>query len=227
MTDVLTRESVTWTDVTWDGVDWGADEDTPEVSALGWRVYRALGPGMTGLDADNGYAHLDVCAVISEPLVEPDSLGRDFGQVWDVDSRQGGQLDHAAQYVGVTRPPTYDDEQMRTLIRERPAYQRGSPEAIVSAVRARLAGSRRVELTERDGGDVNALRIRIYLSEIVSLADVQQAVLEQKPAGIVATVEPFPGQDWQDVVNAHATWQDVIDAHPTWQDLIDTLPPQE
>ncbi len=219
--------TVTWTDVTWYGVDWDGTDATPRVGPLAWRVYRALGPGMTGLDADNGYAHLDVCAVIAEPLVEPDRLARDFGSIWDVDGRVRTELDYLAQYVGVTRPPTYDDERMRTLIDERPAYQRGSPEAIVSAVRARLVGSRRVELIEVDGGDVNTLRIRIYLSEIVSLPDVEQAVAEQKPAGIVATVEPFPGQDWQDVVNAHATWQDVLDAYPTWQDVIDTLPPQE
>lgn len=217
---------VAWAGVTWAGVDWGGDATTPEVSDLARRVYRALGAGMTGLDADNGHAHLDVVAVISEPLVEPDSLARDFGQIWDVDSRQGAQLDHAAQYVGVTRPATYSDEQMRTLIRERPAYQRGSPEAIVSAVRARLTGSRRVELTERDGGNRNALRIRIYLSEIVSLPDVEAAVLEQKPAGLVAVIEPFPGQDWGDVVARFATWQDVIDAYPTWQDVIDDLPPE-
>lgn len=217
--------TVTWTDVTWYGVDWDGTESTPRVGPLAWRVYRALGPGMTGLDADNGYAHLDVCAVIAEPLVEPDALARNLGLIWDVDTRQGAQLDHLAQYVGVTRPPTYDDERMRTLIDERPAYQRGSPEAIVSAVRARLTGSRRAELTERDGGDSLVFRVRIYVSEIVSLADVEQAVLEQKPAGLVAIIEPFPGQDWQDVVNAHATWQDVIDAYPTWGDVIDTLPP--
>lgn len=217
--------TVSWTDVTWSDVDWGGTDAPPRVGPLAWRIYRALGPGMTGLDADNGYAHLDVVAVIAEPLVEPDALARDFGLIWDVDSRVGAQLDHLAQYVGVTRPPTYDDERMRTLIDERPAYQRGSPEAIVSAVQARLVGSRRVELTERDGGDVNALRIRIYVSEIVSLADVEQAVAEQKFAGIVATVEPFPGLTLNELRVLNATLDDVRTGYNSLHEIRDSLPP--
>lgn len=203
------------------------DVDHPTVVA----VYRALGPALTAPDPDNEWALLDLVAAIVGPLARIDDLVRaradgtpGWAALFNVAAAARTQLDWIGQWVGVQRRGGYTDEQMRALIRDRPAEQRGRPATIVAEVQALLTGSRRVELTEHLDGDAYRFRVRVYSSEAPSQAAVLAEVARHTPADTEAVIEFFPGMSWSDVAALH-TWAQVRDTYESWADLRDTPPP--
>lgn len=224
--------TVTWDDVTWADVDWSDPAPARTDTALG--VHADLGRALTRPDRDG--VLLGLVAGLTGRLAELEALASgqpDGAPGWTtaIDPDADDDLDRlgwlARVHAGVEIPDTYDADPARTLIRERPATRRGTPHALVSAVRARLTGTRRVELTEHDGGDPLVSRIRVYRSEALNEQDVIDAVAEQKPLGRRVNVEFFPGQDWDDLRDRHATWDDVLAAYGDWDAVRDTLPPEE
>lgn len=210
----------------WDGVA-DLDLDHPTVRA----VYAALGPALTAPDPAHGWPLLHLVAALVGPLARIDDLVRaragapGWAAAFDAAAAPGARLDWVGQLVGVARRAGYADEQMRALVRDRPAEQRGKPAAIVAEVQALLTGSRRVELTEHLGGDADRFGVRVYSSEAPSQEAVLAEVARHTPADNEAVVTFFPGQTLAELAAGHPTLDDVAATYASLDAVRDTLPP--
>lgn len=128
--------------------------------------------------------------------------------------------------TGTRAPAGLLDSEVRDYVRERPASRRGSPAAIVAAVRAVLTGERRVTLIERDGSPW-ALTVRVYVSELPpgGVEVVEAAVATQKPVGIVASVNVITGSTYAHMKTVHGpSYTDWAADFSTYATARDHLP---
>lgn len=101
----------------------------------------------------------------------------------------------------------------------------GTPKALLDAVRTTLLGSRRVVLLERDGGDVHAVRVQVYSSEVFDLAATEGAALRQLPDGLLLTIEVLSGATYDHMTAVHGpTYEDFAADFPTYDDARDHVP---
>ncbi len=181
------------------------------------RVYEALGPGLTADDDGSLRLWLDGAG---HQLGEVDDMVRDvapanagwsddldalFGETpeaaapgWarEFDPETTSQPRWLAQFVGVRAPAALDDQQVRALIIDRPAFRRGTPAALKDAARVLLTGSQFVGLTERAGGSAYRLHVITYVPETPDPAAVEKALRVAKPAGLVLTYQAVPATSY-------------------------------
>lgn len=130
------------------------------------------------------------------------------------------------QVSGTRAPAGLSTQQQREYIRDRKAWQRGTPAAIKAAVAATLAGSRRVQLVERDGSPWH-LTVQVYASEVPGgdTAPVLAAAESQKPVGITLAVDVLTGATYDHMATVHGpTYADYLAAFPTYQQARDHVP---
>lgn len=100
-----------------------------------------------------------------------------------------------------------------------------TPTALIEAVRATLASSKRVQLVERDGGDHKAVRVQVYSSEVIDLDATTQAAQEQVSDGLLLTVEVLIGATVQHMRDFHGpTVADYAARFATVRDARDHVP---
>jgi len=217
----------TWDGVqaTWDDVPvvWGAPEGGTadgqpimlgrhEAHDTTWWWWTALGPAL-----NQQRTNRDLLGWL-------DGVGRLLGQVDDLVRPGWDRLldptaaDHRwlpwlAQWTGADP----DSTGLRQEIVDRVSWQRGTPEAIVDAVRR--VGPQTVLLEERVGGDPAAVRVTVLAAETVDEAAVVRAVAGAMPAGLTATVVVEAGSVYSEVVSEYATYADLTAAHPTYSSL--------
>ena len=176
-------------------------------SPLGKRLQERTQP-LAPDDHLYGWSHAALCEGMMLPfaqlaeLVDPPDPYLPWEPLFDVDLCPGWALPWLGQIVGVRVPNGMSDDDARAFIKELRAFKRGSPEAIKSAAKFALTGSKTVTLHERDNGDAYALEVVVLTSETPSAALVAQYILTQKPAGIVftlANVIVTPGWIYQDM----------------------------
>jgi hypothetical protein len=88
--------------------------------------------------------------------------------------------------------PGLTEDDWRAEITSPPAFERGTPTAIRSAVQRYLTGNRTVTLIERDGSPWR-LTVITYTSETLDAAAAERAARSQKPVGLVLTYRVDPG----------------------------------
>ncbi len=199
-------------------------------------LYEAVEP-LAYDDANRDYATVNLINAwgkLLEPLanvVLPDpDVRAPWALVYDLDNAPVEWLPWLAQWVGVRIPAGLDEVSTRLRIAETDGFNRGSVGAIMGAARQHLTGTRTVLLRERyDASDplvdsAYHLLVNTYASETPDPALVLEALIAQKPAGIILTYEAVDGQDYQQVVDTFATYQDVKDAYPTYADLRNATP---
>jgi hypothetical protein len=172
----------------------------PTFTFTGERFYDTFAP-FHDMDAVQGYPLAYFCAAMAVPFDPVAELTRDqddgtpgWAILFDPYACPEPLLPWLAQWEGVEIPPGLDTDEVRALIDEAPAQQRGTPEAIVSTAQRYLTGSRRVIMRERyPADDAGALYLRTVTSETPDAALVEQVLQKRQiPAGIVldyATVD--------------------------------------
>ena len=191
----------------------------PVVSQSAEDLYEILKP-LAFADSLYDYPLLKMC----EATVGRIQLVRDYGTDWsivvNIDTTPEAALPWLAQFVGVTIPPEMLANAMREYVKATPGFKRGSPGAMVAQVQQLLTGNKTVIFRERWGG-AYFLSVRTYINETPSEANVLDALMAQKPAGIILDYDAVAGQEWQQLFEDHATWQAVFTTYSDWQEVIE------
>lgn len=197
------------------------------MSAVAERILDGIGPAAR---AQAGPVLQDLVQSLATPAAEVDTLVQPgsragWASAFDLDTSPYPRW--LAQLVGVNVPGGLTDDQVRVLVRDRPAQRRGTPAALLAAVRATLQGGRRAELLERVNGNAYATTVRVYQSEIPNLdvTAVERAAAAQKPVGLVVTVQVLSGATVEHMRTIHGpTVSDYLSRFPTVRAAADHIP---
>ena len=192
------------------------DELAPETFAE--RTYDGLEP-LAVFDEANGWSLLILVNALGtmfqlvEELVRDTAEGPGWSMLMDVDRCPDIALPWLGQFAGVRLLPGSTPDEQRTRIKSTDGFKRGTPAALTAAAKATLTGSQTVVLRERysapqvpDPDGAYYLYVATYTVETPNPAATQQALLSQKPAGIVLVYTAITGQDYQTVKNTTATY---------------------
>jgi hypothetical protein len=198
------------------------------------RVLTALGRSF----ADRaGPLLVDLVAVLTAGLDTVDALVQPqaavpWAPVYDLDAASDPRL--PGQLTGTTVPDGLTAAQQRAWIRDRSSWSRGTPAAMVAAVRPLLTGYQRVDLYERTsptsglGGAPWQLLVRVYAAQLgagVTLAQVQAAAETQRPVGVVMTVDVAAGATYGHMTATHGpTYAAYQAAFPTYESARTHMP---
>lgn len=202
----------------------------PDVSPTALDLYDSLGAYRQG-DEDTGWQLLLACEAIATAFTEPIAelvAERDGRVPWEIlfdpENCPVAYLPYLAQFTGSTLTSSMSEAEMRAAIVLPEGFRRGTPDALIAAVKRTLTGGQTVHLDERWGGEAYQLRVRTLASETPDPAATEAAILTQKPIGIVLTYGAITGQDWADLAADHATWADVVADYGTWAEVPLDLP---
>jgi hypothetical protein len=176
----------------------------PTLTRTGQRVYDSLEPVTRDVDEANGWAaanYSGALAAMFDPVADVVSDAVDgtpgYAVLFNADTVTAAYLEWLGQFRGVSWPSTYTTAQKRTAIKERPAAHRGTPQAIKSAAKTNLTGTKDVSLFPRvnaDGTDNPYGYIVVtYTAETPDPAATLNDVEAQKPAGFLLTYRTDPG----------------------------------
>jgi hypothetical protein len=202
----------------------------PTVSEPTEQLYSALGP-LTAGDEERDWPLLRICEALIAAFVEQiwqyvsdtdDGLG--WTLVMDPNRTPADALPWLGQFAGVELFPGQTEDERRAAIRDPAGFQRGTRGAMYRAVRATLTGAKTVQIHERVGGDAYHLAVETLPGQTPDPAVTLNAILSQKPIGLVLDVSTPTGQTWADVVSKHANWLAVDSTYPDWIDVITTVP---
>lgn len=143
-----------------------------------------------------------------------------WAKLFDVDNAPVDVLAWTAQLVGVKLAKDYasDPELARAQIKYHAGFRRGSPEAIVEAVKATLTGTDPfVSLIERDGSPYH-FRVVVNVDNVSDAQVTEAALISQKPAGLTYTLQ-VSGWDYAALLSGYATYSGVTTSFDTYHDL--------
>lgn len=130
------------------------------------------------------------------------------------------------QLGGTIVPGGMTLEQQRAYVRDRPAWRRGTPGAMVAAVQQLLTGTKRVELIERDGSPWR-LTIRVWAPEATGVTEEQiiAAAATQKPVGLVIIGAEIAVVTLDHIAREHGpTLEGIENEFPTLEDIENHVP---
>jgi hypothetical protein len=192
-------------------------------------LYAALGP-LTDGDENQGWALLTYCGAIASMFDQIEGYARDsddgrpgWAILMDPDRCPSEALPWLAQFVGTTLTPGLSDADQRAQIKAEQAFKRGTPSAIAQALQPYLTGTRTVLIRERDGGAYN-LTVLTYSSETPDSTKALNAILTQKPAGIILTYATVTGANYLVIRASYATYTDLRAAFVTYNGLRNNSP---
>jgi hypothetical protein len=188
--------------------------------AFAGRLYDMLEP-LAEQDPQAGWSLLILCNAIGVPyeLVEdwvrdtPDGPG--WSLLMDVERCPPEALPWLAQFAGVRIPPGLDDvDEQRDWVASTDGFSRGTASALVAGAKATLTGAQRLVFRERDGAAYGAgspdyayhLTVYSYATETPDATATLNALLAQKPGGIVLHYSAATMQDYQNVLDVNATY---------------------
>lgn len=165
--------------------------DRPEVGAVAEQLNQELAPL---LRQDAAYDWIGLCllgAVGSmyqdlDDLIRDSDAGPGWSGLFDLWAVKSDGLAYLAQYRGVRLRAGLSDERQRERVISTDGMLRGGRVALEGAARQYLTGDQHVNFIERSG---SAWQITVVTrtSETPDPDQVEAALLEQKPAGIVLT----------------------------------------
>lgn len=170
----------------------------PVVSDTTERLYQALGPFTEG-DEAGGWVLLKLCDVVTAPIADVEYFAADtdtavgWSVMLDPTLAPERALPWLGQLVGAVVPVGSTEADARAIVRAVPTWARGTPAAIVAAVRLLLTGTKSATLTERYGGSAYAVRLNVYAAEVPDVTALTAAFKAALPAGIVGTVQVLIG----------------------------------
>lgn len=202
----------------------------PDLDSFAERTYDEVEP-MRALDAFNGYALAHYLAAIGTLFQEIEDYAADgpngevgWSGILDLDRSPDKGLDWLGQFVGVLPRGGLTSAEHRQRIVNHEQWDRGTPQAMIKAIKLHLTGQQRVVLYERDTSAYH-LSIVTYTSETpVDTAPILLEIKQQKPAGIIVNYSVSTGQDYLNVFVSYANYQTVLTTFASYADLLNNRP---
>ncbi len=174
-------------------------------------------------DQENANALLALCFALSASAGDVDQIvaDTDDGPGWsivlDPVRCPAKYLPWLAQLVGTTIPAQYGEAQARQQILTAPNHRRGTPQAIITAVRATLSDPINgvVLLTERDGAPAT-YTVTTFNSQTPDPAATAAAVAASKPAGFNTGVQHIDGHTYGQETATNRTYADAATVWTTY-----------
>lgn len=199
-------------------------------------AYSALGPAMCDGDADAGYpllALIDACLLGAQPVwdvVTDNGHTPGWAAMFDPQACPESALPWLAQFPGVPLDQALSTQANRDRIAAHIGWYRGTAAVIKRIGTELLPAGARVDVFERDGGDPQKVRVRVF-SETVT--EDQQAVLEAAmaaalPAGDTLVFEVATGGTYAEVRAGHPddpSYTGREAKFPTYHDASTYVPP--
>jgi hypothetical protein len=203
--------------------------DPPDHSPFGERLRERTQP--LALDDESyGFAHAYLSEALSRPYLEVQEVFDPEGDVppvaplLDIDLCPDWALPWLAQLIGAAIPVGMPPETARELIRNVAGFRRGTPAAITAAASFFLTGSKTVFFNERFANDAYRLGIVTLAAETPNPAQVQAAILAQKPGGIVLSYSAIAGQTYRAVLTEVDSYREMRSEWATYRDVREHLP---
>jgi hypothetical protein len=201
---------------------------TPDTFAA--RLYEMLQP-LAQSDPSYGWALLILCNAIGTAYQSVEDWVRDTpdGPGWslllDVNRCPSEALGWLAQLVGVRLIPGASDAAHRERIQSTDGFRRGTRDALIGATVATLTGARTVYVTERDStapapDNAYYLTVQTYADQTPDQTKTLNAILAQKPAGIVLTYRVVTGQDYATVDSRFASYTALHGAYTSYHGVV-------
>lgn len=188
------------------------------LDAVGEAFRTRAGPGLEPLVTGLTAALQDV-ADLTDPHPPP---GGEWSDVVDLDRTLAPAWLGAV--TGTPVPAGLTLDRARAYVRNRSAWQRGTPAAILAAARS-VYSRGHVELLERDGSAWKAT-LRVYGATELELERIRIAAAPQKPVGIVLVVEAAAGATYAHLSAHHGTYAELAAEFPTY-DAMTAHQPEE
>jgi hypothetical protein len=185
------------------------------------RLYDMLEP-LAEQDPVAGWSLLILCNAIGtgyqlvEDLVRDTPDGPGWSALMDADRCPYEALPWLAQFAGVRIPAgLVDDADRRAWVESTDGFNRGTRDALIGAAKATLTGAQRLVFRERDGAAhgypaapevAYVLTVYSYATETPDPTATLNALLAQKPGGIVLYYSAATMQDYQNVKDTNATY---------------------
>ena len=192
-----------------------------EVGTMAQQSYAELAP-LAYADPRYNWPFLSFLAAILDTmyqligdLVFDDGDDPGWSAALDLDRCPEVALDWLAQFVGVRLPGDLTEQEKRDYIHDTPGWVRGTPAAMIGAAKATLTGKQRLTFRERDG-DPYFLTVRSYASETPDSNATLQALLAQKPGGILMDYRTMVGQDYLQLRTRFASYSLVKSSYPDY-----------
>jgi hypothetical protein len=177
------------------------------------RLYGMLAP-LAQWDPNAAWSLLILVNAIGLPFQLVEDLVRDTpdGPGWsallDVDRCPVEALPWLGQLAGVRVLPDSSESAMRARIRSTDGFHRGTVAAMRAAALATMSEAGYLVFRER-AGDPYVLDVISYADETPDPNATLQALLAQKPGGIVLNYSTATGQTYQVLNDTHASYDDV------------------
>lgn len=194
--------------------------------SLSDQIYDALGPFAKADETGDLRDFIDALTAPAERvygIVGEENQEFGWSVVLDPDVCPAEVLPWLAQWEGVTLTPDMSVPEQRQAIKDREGAARGRVATIRARIERTLTGEKRIILRERTPTPYS-LYIRTIASETPDEELTRQAILQQKPAGIVLSYAAAVGITYIDLENDYDTYDDIAATGLTYGELAETLP---
>lgn len=197
----------------------------PEVGETTEDIYGALGALAIGDEARDWPLLRFVDAICQAAFERIHELAADRGEqpgwqaILDPSASPAYALPWLAQFVGARLTPDMDEAGQREAISHPEGFARGTRAAMIQAVQRQLSDTKSVDIQERFGGDAYALWVRTLASETPYVAKAREAILSQKPIGLVLDFDVQGGQTWAAFEAGVTDWTDAGADYPDWDQV--------
>lgn len=189
----------------------------PVINPAGQTIYEHISP-LVEQDESYDWATLYLVSAIGAMVQDLDQIIEDTDEqpAWTIllspDTCPVLWLPWLAWLYGVTLTPGMDEAAQRGTIRDLPPHRRGTPAALVAAVKQTLMGAKNVTIVERAGGDAYSLLVATRTAETPDPAATESAAWSQTPIDTILTYSLADTPLWDE---ATLTW-DAIAPGVTW-----------
>ena len=163
---------------------------------------------------------------LSQAFQQMDTLAHSdppWSILMDIDNIPDEGIAWLGQFVGTIVNPNLTPDQQRQQIRQRAGWQRGTPDALTSAVQNLLTGTRTVQIVERDTSPYH-FTIATYSDETPDQNLVMLTIVANKPAGLRFSYSliggsPSTADTYENVFLDFPTYADIYADEQTYEDL--------
>jgi hypothetical protein len=176
-------------------------------------------------DARYGFAHAYLCQALgvafqqAQEVADPEGDVPPLAPILDPGLAPDWALPWVAQLVGVRLPANIGPDEARVLITEARGFKRGTRESIYAAASYWLTGDKTMYFRERDAGDPYALEVVTLDSETPDPEAVRDALIAQKPAGLILRYRQVTGWDYEELTLTGDTYAVVATDFATYATL--------
>ena len=191
-----------------------------EMPPFAYDLYMAMEP-LHYAEAELGFPLAHYCMALGEMFRRVDEITRqgETAVIMDPNTVPVAGIPWLGQFIGLTINPQWSEQNQRNYLYNRSGFQRGTPRGMAAAAQQFLTGTQTVMLYERYEDNPWRLHVVTIDSETADPDLVLQALMNQKPAGIVLTYQEVSSETYDELAAAHATYNAVAAAHPDYDDI--------